>query len=148
MKEAARWTPGLHVLRFHGPQAERDRVKLIASGAVKDSKFGKKATSTGTGQLAKRTFVDLMSDSEDELSQNTENDLDLIVTTYEGFLAEEGWFKRAFVWRYVILDEGHRIKNECSLVSKALHGVSAEYRCLLSGTPLQNNLREVGYNIL
>ena len=73
--------------------------------------------------------------------------LDLIVTTYEGFLAEEGWFKRAFVWRYVVLDEGHRIKNDSSLISKALHSVSAEYRLLLSGTPLQNNLKEVSWAI-
>jgi len=67
----------------------------------------------------------------------------LIVTTYEGFLAEQGWFKKAFVWSYVVLDEGHKIKNDLSLISKALQGLGAEYRLILTGTPLQNNLQEL-----
>ena len=36
---------------------------------------------------------------------------DIIVTTYETFLSEQTWFKRIFVWRYCVLDEGHKIKN-------------------------------------
>jgi SWI/SNF-related matrix-associated actin-dependent regulator of chromatin subfamily A member 5 len=37
--------------------------------------------------------------------------VDAIVTTYETFVAEQNWFKRAFVWRYCVLDEGHKIKS-------------------------------------
>lgn len=40
----------------------------------------------------------------------TRQGVDLVVTTYESYLAEQGWFKRAFVWRYVVLDEGHKVK--------------------------------------
>ena len=69
--------------------------------------------------------------------------VDLIVTTYEGFLADQGWFKRAFVWDFIVLDEGHRIKNDLSLISKALQVLGAEYRLILTGTPLQNNLVEL-----
>lgn len=69
--------------------------------------------------------------------------IDVIVTTYEAFVAEQGWFKRAFVWRYCILDEGHKIKNSKSDVAQALQGMSSEYRLLLTGTPLQNNLTEM-----
>ncbi|KAK3706971.1 hypothetical protein LTR37_012470 [Vermiconidia calcicola] len=68
---------------------------------------------------------------------------DIIVTTYETFVAEQGWFKRAFVWRYCVLDEGHKIKNEKSDVSHSIQSLSAEYRLLLTGTPLQNNLHEM-----
>ncbi len=68
---------------------------------------------------------------------------DIIVTTYEAFLAEQNWFKRIFVWRYCVLDEGHKIKNEKSLIAHALQSLSAEYRLLLTGTPLQNNLHEM-----
>lgn len=42
-----------------------------------------------------------------------------------------------------MLDEGHKIKNDLSLVSKALQGLHAEYRLILTGTPLQNNLSEL-----
>lgn len=37
--------------------------------------------------------------------------IDIVVTTYEIFTAEQ-WFRRAFVWRYCVLDEGHKIKND------------------------------------
>ena len=69
--------------------------------------------------------------------------IDVVVTTYETFVAEQGWFKRAFVWRYCVLDEGHKIKNDKSDVAHSLQGLRAEYRLLLTGTPLQNNLKEM-----
>ena len=69
--------------------------------------------------------------------------IDVMVTTYETFVSEQGWFKRAYVWRYCVLDEGHKIKNDQSDVSRALQSMSAEYRLLLTGTPLQNNLHEM-----
>lgn len=68
---------------------------------------------------------------------------DIVVTTYEAFQSEKGWFTSAAVWRYCVLDEGHKIKNEASDVSKALQSLTAEYRLLLTGTPVQNNLAEM-----
>lgn len=68
---------------------------------------------------------------------------DVVITTYEVFEKEVSWFRRAFVWRYVVLDEGHKIKNEKTLISQAVQGLSAEYRLVLTGTPLQNNLKEL-----
>ncbi|KAK1077656.1 hypothetical protein LTR48_008701, partial [Friedmanniomyces endolithicus] len=50
--------------------------------------------------------------------------------------------KRAFVWRYAVLDEGHKIKNDKSDIALALQSLKAEHRLLLTGTPLQNNLKE------
>ncbi|EMC91705.1 hypothetical protein BAUCODRAFT_79168 [Baudoinia panamericana UAMH 10762] len=70
-------------------------------------------------------------------------DVDIIVTTYDTFKAEAGYFKRAFAYKYCVLDEGHKIKNEQSEVSEALQSLQAEYRLLLTGTPLQNNLKEM-----
>ncbi|KAI9101877.1 SNF2 family N-terminal domain-containing protein [Phlyctochytrium arcticum] len=71
-----------------------------------------------------------------------EDAADIYVTSYEMFVAEAGWF-RTFRWRYVVLDEGHRIKNEDTLAAKALRGLSSQNRLLLTGTPLQNNLHEL-----
>lgn len=67
----------------------------------------------------------------------------LVVTTYETFVSDKNWFKSAFIWRYVVLDEGHKIKNDASHVSIALQGLTAEYRLILTGTPLQNNMLEM-----
>ena len=42
-----------------------------------------------------------------------------------------------------MIDEGHRIKNEKSLLSINVRTVPCKLRLLLTGTPLQNNLREL-----
>lgn len=41
------------------------------------------------------------------------------------------------------IDEAHRIKNEKSSLSLAVRLVKSEFRLLITGTPLQNNLREL-----
>lgn len=46
---------------------------------------------------------------------------------------------RRFSWRYVIIDEAHRIKNENSLLSKTMRLFNTNYRLLITGTPLQVN---------
>jgi SNF2-related domain len=42
---------------------------------------------------------------------------DVVVTSYEMVNKEKNHFKR-FHWRYIIIDEAHRIKNENSLLSR------------------------------
>ncbi|XP_050016353.1 lymphoid-specific helicase [Alexandromys fortis] len=46
-------------------------------------------------------------------------------------------------WKYLIVDEGHRIKNmKCRLI-RELKRFNADNKLLLTGTPLQNNLSEL-----
>ena len=67
---------------------------------------------------------------------------DVLVTSYEGFLKERSKLAK-IEWKYLIIDEAHRIKNENSSLSKAVRTVPVDFRLLITGTPLQNNLREV-----
>merc|ERR1719418_99906 len=46
-------------------------------------------------------------------------------------------------WLYIVVDEGHRLKNmNCRLI-KSLKQYTSSNRLLLTGTPLQNNLDEL-----
>ncbi|KAM0954320.1 putative calcium/calmodulin-dependent protein kinase chromatin remodeling ISWI family [Dioscorea sansibarensis] len=67
---------------------------------------------------------------------------DVCVTSFEMAIKEKNALRR-FSWRYVIIDEAHRIKNENSLLSKTMRLYNTNYRLLITGTPLQNNLHEL-----
>ncbi|XP_020113773.1 probable chromatin-remodeling complex ATPase chain isoform X1 [Ananas comosus] len=67
---------------------------------------------------------------------------DVCVTSFEMAIKEKTALRR-FSWRYVIIDEAHRIKNENSLLSKTMRLYHTNYRLLITGTPLQNNLHEL-----
>ncbi|CAI8619164.1 unnamed protein product [Vicia faba] len=46
-------------------------------------------------------------------------------------------------WDYMILDEGHLIKNPNTQRAKSLLEIPSAHRIIISGTPLQNNLKEL-----
>ena len=46
-------------------------------------------------------------------------------------------------FEYLILDEAQRIKNDESVLSQVLRRFKTQHRVLLTGTPLQNNLKEL-----
>ena len=71
-----------------------------------------------------------------------ESHYDVVITTYEMYLAELHAFSR-IRWNVLILDEAHRIKNEDSSTTTNVRRVNATQRFLVTGTPLQNNLREL-----
>jgi len=67
---------------------------------------------------------------------------DVLVTSYEGILRERGPLAKVS-WKYLIIDEAHRIKNEHSSLSKVVRMMETQFRVLITGTPLQNNLHEL-----
>ena len=67
---------------------------------------------------------------------------DVVVTTYEMATRERNAFNK-FKWRYLIIDEAHRIKNEQSVLAKVVRFYHSQNRLLITGTPLQNNLHEL-----
>ncbi len=46
-------------------------------------------------------------------------------------------------WKYIIIDEAQRMKDRQSKLAKDLDRFTAARRLLLTGTPLQNDLREL-----
>ena len=68
--------------------------------------------------------------------------LSLLLTQYEMCNTECKTLQK-FAWKYLIIDEAHRLKNEASLFSKVVRTLHTSHRLLLTGTPLQNNLHEL-----
>mmetsp|Transcript_33138 Transcript_33138/g.64058 ORF Transcript_33138/g.64058 Transcript_33138/m.64058 type:complete len:1446 (-) Transcript_33138:75-4412(-) len=68
---------------------------------------------------------------------------DIVVTTYEMLVSESNLLCSSVHWNYVVLDEGHRIKNRDSKLSSAVAKVRRVAGIVLTGTPLQNNMREL-----
>jgi ATP-dependent DNA helicase len=77
-------------------------------------------------------------------SRRSDANFPVIITSYEMIMQDAKSFNNlGFVWKYVIIDEGHRLKNmDCRLV-RELKRARSENRLLLTGTPLQNNLTEL-----
>ncbi|KAM3400734.1 hypothetical protein ACQJBY_005529 [Aegilops geniculata] len=61
----------------------------------------------------------------------------VLLTHYDLILKDKKFLKKVH-WHYLIVDEGHRLKNhECALARTLVSGL------LLTGTPIQNSLQEL-----
>ncbi|KAL1463282.1 hypothetical protein WDU94_015047 [Cyamophila willieti] len=65
-----------------------------------------------------------------------------ILTTYEILLKDKS-FLGTLSWAVLMVDEAHRLKNDDSLLYKALFEFKTNHRLLITGTPLQNSLKEL-----
>lgn len=66
----------------------------------------------------------------------------IICTSYEICMNDRKHLAH-FDWKFIIIDEGHRIKNlNCRLI-RELQSYQSANRLLITGTPLQNNLTEL-----
>eukprot|EP00915_Cephaloidophora_sp_WS-2016_P001050 GHVH01001431.1.p1 GENE.GHVH01001431.1~~GHVH01001431.1.p1 ORF type:complete len:985 (-),score=183.01 GHVH01001431.1:71-3025(-) len=66
----------------------------------------------------------------------------VIITSFEICMKEIDFLK-TIPFHILIIDEAHRIKNDASKLSSVSRAIDAQYRLLLTGTPLQNNLKEL-----
>ena len=96
LREAARFTPGLNMVLYHGPS--RDPAAVAKA--------------------------------------------DVAVTTY-ALLRADVEALAAIPFRTVVLDEAQNIKNPESATTRAATRLSARTRLALSGTPMENRLREL-----
>ncbi|PGH08440.1 hypothetical protein GX51_01267 [Blastomyces parvus] len=72
----------------------------------------------------------------------------IVVTSYESMIDEKA--RRLFSnipWAGLVVDEGQRLKNDKNLLYEALTRIRFPFKLLLTGTPLQNNIREL-FNII
>lgn len=166
--ELAKWAPGLVALCYKGPPAARKEVqkeiqqylatrKRASRGVVPSrAEVGKKsAKSTFASSLRPHAGGD---DDEDEDMMELDEDDDesavvgadhekpnfsVLLTTYEYVMRDRAVLRKVD-WQYIIVDEGHRMKNANSKFAQTLGNLyTARRRLLLTGTPLQNSLPEL-----
>jgi superfamily II DNA or RNA helicase len=66
----------------------------------------------------------------------------LIVTSFDIARRDHKQLKR-IPWLYVVVDEGHNIKNPDAKRTKAIKAIPSQHKLALTGTPIQNKLEEL-----
>ncbi|XP_076956925.1 ATP-dependent helicase BRM-like [Bidens hawaiensis] len=66
----------------------------------------------------------------------------VLVTTYEFVMFDKTKLSRVD-WKYIVIDEAQRMKDRESVLARDLDKYRCQRRLLLTGTPLQNDLKEL-----
>lgn len=67
---------------------------------------------------------------------------DVVVTSYD-VCRNDSDILGNYSWNYVVLDEGHLIKNPKAKITQAVKRLASNHRLILTGTPIQNNVLEL-----
>ncbi|KDR85372.1 hypothetical protein GALMADRAFT_234197 [Galerina marginata CBS 339.88] len=120
VREFERWAPRLRVVPFYGEKNARDVIKKFELFHERSS------------------------------SDNTHAKFHVLVTTYEALINGKDFtpvFKNQPRWEVLVVDEGQRLKSDSSLLFKKLNELKSIHRIIMTGTPLNNNMREL-FNLM
>ncbi|KAI5861933.1 SNF2 family N-terminal domain-containing protein [Durotheca rogersii] len=70
------------------------------------------------------------------------NRFPVVCTSYEMVLRDRASLSK-IDWAFIVVDEGHRMKNADAKLFRELQQFKSATRLLITGTPLQNNLKEL-----
>ncbi|KHJ95791.1 CHDCT2 domain protein [Oesophagostomum dentatum] len=121
-REAEQWCPDFYVVTYVGDRDSRMVIRehefSFVEGAVKG---GPKASRMRSQENMK---------------------FHVLLTSYECINMDKAILS-SIDWEALVVDEAHRLKNNQSTFFKNLREYNINYRVLLTGTPLQNNLEEL-----
>ncbi|KAJ7654999.1 SNF2 family DNA-dependent ATPase [Mycena polygramma] len=119
VREFERWAPQLRVVPFYGEAKSRDVIKQYELSHSK------------------------------KRSGYTSAKFHVLVTTYETLTGKDftSVFKNQPRWEILVIDEGQRLKSDSSLLFKKLNELNTLHRIIMTGTPLNNNIREL-FNLM
>lgn len=79
-----------------------------------------------------------------DVLEDNRDDINVVITTYTiARNSVDAKFLRSHGFTACVYDEGHMLKNHQSQLYEKLVRIKAQFRLLLTGTPLQNNLQEL-----
>ncbi|KAG0284696.1 hypothetical protein BGZ96_010963 [Linnemannia gamsii] len=151
VKEFHRWWPPMRVAILHSSGSGMSGSKGENSRDNDDDSFSEDYNGTGKRQKSKRRFGGGKRRGKSESDERTVADTlverisakgHVIVTTYAGLRIHSSRLLRQS-WSYIVLDEGHNIRNPDADITLRCKQFKTPHRIILSGTPIQNNLNEL-----
>ncbi|KIK69911.1 hypothetical protein GYMLUDRAFT_34310 [Collybiopsis luxurians FD-317 M1] len=161
--EYAKFAPDIPVCMYHGTPAERATLRrdvlrndlftdksASASEAPQSpaqSKRGRGKGRRGRGGTRKSVPKIGSTEKKDEEEYTAEEigralEFPVVVTTYEMIIKDRAYLS-AYSWGYIVVDEGHRLKNLDCRLTREIKKYPTASRMILTGTPLHNNLSEL-----
>ena len=129
-RELKKWVPSLRVVTYYGSSVAR---KLTHDYEL----FPKDKSKEDSDQPAKKG----RSEAKDIKAH-------IVIASYESIVEEKTRQSLMRVpWQGLVVDEGQRLKNDKNLVYECLSKFQFRFKVLLTGTPLQNNPREL-FNLI
>jgi chromodomain-helicase-DNA-binding protein 4 len=129
-REIKKWVPSLRVVTYFGSSVAR---KITQDYELFPKDEEEKERKKGTGH-DKSLPKDLRAH--------------IVITSYESVVEEKARQNlQKVAWAGLVVDEGQRLKNEKNLLYDNLSKMRFPFKVLLTGTPLQNNAREL-FNLL
>ncbi|PWN32770.1 uncharacterized protein FA14DRAFT_137818, partial [Meira miltonrushii] len=80
--------------------------------------------------------------SRDPKTDKEKMDFPIFVTSYE-IAINDARLLGGLRWKFIIVDEGHRLKNRNARLTRELKTYNSANRLILTGTPVHNNLAEL-----
>jgi ATP-dependent DNA helicase len=77
-----------------------------------------------------------------QVQKQEQNIFPIIVTSFEVAMVDRVHLQ-CYNWKFLVVDEGHRLKNRNCRLIKELKQLPSASRLLLTGTPIQNSLDEL-----
>ncbi|KAG0239729.1 hypothetical protein BGW41_007529 [Actinomortierella wolfii] len=152
VKEFHRWWPPMRVAILHssgsgmkdgGDQSEEDVDGEDWEESTSSPKRKKSKKRFGGGRNRRGHDVDQNERTiADKIIERISEKGHVLVTTYAGLRIHARRLLRQ-EWSYIVLDEGHKIRNPDADITLTCKQFRTPHRIILSGTPIQNNLNEL-----
>ncbi|XP_074017589.1 chromodomain-helicase-DNA-binding protein 5 [Numenius arquata] len=121
-REFEMWAPDFYVVTYTGDKESRS--------VIRDNEFSFEDNAIRSG---KKVF---------RMKKEAQIKFHVLLTSYELITIDQAVLG-SIEWACLVVDEAHRLKNNQSKFFRVLNSYKIDYKLLLTGTPLQNNLEEL-----